>query len=173
MDSKTKIISAGATVETVGETAASPIFSTWLRALLLRVYHASVVRFLFVSTISTVVDYVVLYAFLACLPKTGMKEFIAVAAGYLIGTIVNFVMARRIVFRPSGYHTSIEFVLVAIVAVVGLGLTLWITLTISHYEHWQDWHVLIAKTVAIVIVFFWNYFARRLLIYRTVGISEQ
>ena len=156
MDSSAKTISTGTTAEPAP-----------LRALILRVSGVPVVRFLFVSTISTVVDYAVLFILNGCLPQGW--TFLAVAAGYLIGTLVNFVMARRMVFRPSGYHTHIEFVLVAAVAAVGLGLTEWITLALSKHQHW---HLLLAKTVAVVIVFFWNFFARRLLIYRTADKGE-
>ncbi len=89
--------------------------------------------------------------------------FIAVGAGYTIGTVVNFVMARRMVFHPTDYATHVEFIFVAAVAGVGLVLTEWITLTLNEHLHWP---LFFAKTAAVVIVFFWNFLARRKLIYR-------
>jgi len=193
MDSNAKTFSTDASDEPA-------VYSPWLaicpgplRTLILYACGIRVVRFLFVSTVSTLVDYAILFILNACLAgwaflavvasdvhrmfgisvnSLTIATFLAVAAGYLIGTLVNFVMARRIVFHPSGYHTHIEFVLVAIVAAVGFALTEWITLALNTHQHWN---LLLAKTAAVVIVFFWNFFARRLLIYRTteVASSEQ
>lgn len=149
----------GATGEMTG--APSPLRAPSTLTLLWQ--RIAVLRFLFVSTVSTVVDYRVLFLLIACLPKGRLMAFIAVGAGYTIGTVVNFVMARRMVFHPTDYATHVEFIFVAAVAGVGLVLTEWITLTLNEHLHWP---LFFAKTAAVVIVFFWNFLARRKLIYR-------
>lgn len=162
MDSPPKTIPGNIAVETAGESAATQPRS-WLLALLRFGARLPIMRFFLVSSISTIVDYVVLYLLTVRLPHTSMFTLLAVAAGYLVGTIVNFVLARHIVFRPSAMRTYNEFLLVAIVAGIGLGLTVLITLVLKDN---YGWPVLLAKTAAIVIVFFWNFLARRYLIYR-------
>ena len=147
-----------------GERPARP--RSRLLALLHFSARLSIMRFLIVSFISTAVDYAVLFLLYARLPHTAPCSFLAVAAGYLVGTSVNFVLARRMVFQPSRFQMHVEFLLVATVAGIGLALTELITLFLTFHF---GWHVLLAKTAAVLIVFCWNFLARRCLIYRGRG----
>lgn len=128
-----------------------------------RLFAHQIIQFFLVSVLATLIDYLVLWVLSILLPGGRLYNTIAIAAGYTVGTTVNYVVARRRVFQPSSLHATWEFVLVFLVAFIGLGVTEWITLWL--HESWH-WHLLIAKTAAVVIVFFWNFFARRRLIYR-------
>ncbi|HEY3418438.1 MAG TPA: GtrA family protein [Armatimonadota bacterium] len=127
------------------------------------VQRQQITRFLLVSTISTAIDYLVLLALAALLPGTMAMKALALAVGYLVGTIINFVLARAWVFTPTRLPVVLEFIFVAIIGAIGLGLTELVSLWIIRH---LGWHLLLAKTAAVVIVFFWNYLARRVIIYR-------
>lgn len=134
-----------------------------------RLLGLQVFRFGIVSTISTVLDYMVL-ALTARLLHLGAASMshssqvaTAVAVGYLVGTLVNFCAARRWVFRGSSMSFTAELCSVFIVGAIGLVLTEIITVSLTSHMHLQ---LMAAKTVAVAVVFFWNFFARRMLIYR-------
>jgi len=166
MDSTPEIVS----ISTPAQTELTPPFATPIQ----RIAQLSVIRFGFVSTVSTVIDFLVLYLLLKPLQamlQAWLATFLAVGAGYLVGTVVNFVLARRLVFRPSRFEAHVEFILVAVVAAIGFALTEMITIALStrlcsHLFLAKTTAVLVAKIAAVVIVFFWNFFARRQLIYK-------
>lgn len=88
---------------------------------------------------------------------------IAAAAGFLCGLVVNFLLARRFVFGATKLRSTAEFASYAVIGLVGVGLTEFIL-----YVGIEGFGaaVLMAKAVALLIVFFWNFLARRYLIYR-------
>jgi putative flippase GtrA len=57
----------------------------------------------------------------------------------------------------------VEFSLIVGVFLVALGLTEGVALELHHT---LGWSIFLAKAVAVVAVFFWNYCARRYFIYR-------
>ena len=130
-----------------------------------RLAGAEIVRFAVVSGFTTALDYAILGTLAKVLPHKAVFTMVAVAAGYLVGTIVHFVLSRRFVFKPSSFATHVEFSLVIAVSVVGLVLTEVITLFL-HAKF--GWDLYMAKTVSVVIVFFWNYLARRHVVYREI-----
>jgi len=124
---------------------------------------AQIAKFTAVSGLSTGVDYAVLLTLHLALPVGQVFVFIAVAAGYLAGILSHFFLSRRFVFTPSAYRPAIEFILVLLIGVTGLGLTEGIVFlgTLG-----LGWHLLPAKTAAVGIVFGWNFLARRWWVYR-------
>jgi len=131
-----------------------------------RLLRLRIAKFFVVSFGSTALDYAVLLALRAALPRTTFWLGFAIAVGYVIGTLLNFFWARRWVFTPSALHPVWEFVAVGVIGGVGLLLTEVITIGLNEGVHW---HLLVAKTVAVVSVFLWNFFARRVLVYRVAS----
>lgn len=127
------------------------------------------VRFGIISVFTALIDYVVLIILSHLLPHSPAYLSLAVASGYSLGTIVHFFAARKYVFSPTQHHVGVEFMMVFVVGIIGLGLTevivifleMWLRAGITNH----DMRVMVAKAIAIVIVFFWNYGARRMLIY--------
>ena len=93
----------------------------------------------------------------------------AYAAGYVMGILVNFFIARAFVFRRSHLPAHAEFTAVFIIGLVAWGLTEAIGLSLVFY---LKLHYLLAKAIAIPIVFIWNYFSRRKLIYHETRADE-
>ena len=131
-----------------------------------RLLQIRIVRFGIVSVLATIVDYAVLIAVRKTLPYQPVYYSIALALGYLAGTIVHFYLSRRLVFKPTRLHIGLEFLLVMLVATIGLVLTEIIAVPLQGYlQSKLPFSDVIAKTVALVVVFCWNYLSRRYLIY--------
>jgi len=94
----------------------------------------------------------------------GVHYTIAAVVGFTAGLVCNFLLARRFVFEKASMSVTGEFLGYAIIGVVGVGLTeviLYLGIGVAGLG------LLPAKAIALVIVFFWNYLARRVIIYRS------
>ena len=129
-------------------------------------------RYLFVGAISTVVDWALLFGAEGLLRRmlspTGAgiaAKYIAATLGFAAGVTVSFFLSRAFVFKGRQARSQRawgEFLGHSIIGAVGLGFTegiLWAGDAIG-------WHFLCSKAVATVVVLFWNYFARKYLVYR-------
>ena len=130
-----------------------------------RLLTQRIARFFVVSAGSTAIDFLLLYTLSQALPRTTIWLAFAIAMGYVVGTVVNFFWARCWVFDRTTLHPLLEFTLVAIIAGAGLLLTEAITLSLNRFFGGR---LLLAKTIAVAGVFFWNFLARRTVVYRAV-----
>ncbi len=118
-------------------------------------------KFLLLGILSTLIDYV-LYSSAILL---GINYVFAIILGYSAGMLANYIIGRSFIFT-SGHKlksSKHEFVAVVIIAVLGALFTIAIVKTLSYSLFHMD--PLISRPIAIAIVFFWNYFARKLLVY--------
>jgi len=85
------------------------------------------------------------------------------AASFLIATLLNYFLSVRFVF-VSGlrFHKRWEVVLVFVVSAVGLGLN---QLILALCVEQVGLNLFFSKVTATGCVFFWNYFARRVLVF--------
>jgi putative flippase GtrA len=134
-----------------------------------RLLTQRITRFFIVSSGSTAVDYLLLFALSRALPSTTSWLAVAIAMGYVVGTVINFFWARRWVFDRSTLHPLVEFGLVAVIAGTGLLLTEVVTLSLNSS---LGGRLLVAKTIAVVAVFFWNFLARRAFVYRASTVNQ-
>jgi putative flippase GtrA len=92
----------------------------------------------------------------------GLHYTAAAALGFGIGLIVNFLLAREWVFAAVAAPRATEFGAYAIIGIVGVGLT---ELILVVAIDGAGLPLLMAKAIALVLVFLWNFFARRQLLY--------
>lgn len=129
-------------------------------------------RYLFVGAVATVVDWGLLFlleAGIGSLLGGGehrvWAKYIAAAFGFAAGVTVNFFLSRTFVFQGRSARSKStwgEFFGHGIIGVWGLIFT-------ELLLFWGDrmgWHFLWSKILATGVVFFWNYFARKYLVYR-------
>ncbi len=115
-------------------------------------------KFFIVGAISTVVDFLI-YSFLIFL---GVPYSVAIVIGYLFGLWVNFKLARERVFSKSRFEkVHIEFIAVFIVSIIAILLNILIVWSLQHVG--LDYYI--GRLIAIVLVFFFNYFSRKVFIY--------
>ena len=118
-------------------------------------------RYVFVGGSSFVLDFIVFIL----LQHRGMHYALAELISFSVGFLFNFFGGRKLIFR-NGSHEKAgtgELVAVLVVALLGLGLT---ELLLYMGVEWFSLHKLLAKAIAAIIALFWNYFARKKIVYR-------
>jgi putative flippase GtrA len=122
---------------------------------------AQFIRYLFVGGTAFVADFTTL----ALLKESGLLGVLGAAAvAFLVGTQVNYFLSTRWVFTSRRVKDRrVEFALFASVGLVGLGLN---ELIIWALTHRLAVHYLLAKVASAGLVLCWNFFARRLTLFR-------
>jgi putative flippase GtrA len=84
-------------------------------------------------------------------------------ASFVLATLVNYWLSVRFVFvSGQRFRRRWEVAMVFAVSAVGLAFNagmLWLAVEYAHFE------LMVAKLTATGMVFFWNYFARRVLVF--------
>ncbi len=118
-------------------------------------------KFFLLGILSTLIDYI-LYSIAILLDA---NYILAIILGYSAGLIANYILGRKFIFT-SGHKlksSKYEFGAVAVIAVLGALFTIIIVKTLSYSSLHMD--PLLSRPIAIAIVFFWNYIARKLFVY--------
>ncbi|MBR1433360.1 GtrA family protein [Ruminococcus sp.] len=125
-------------------------------------------RYLFVGGLAFVVDFALSYIVFRFVFHE-QKEFgwIANALSFIAGLVVNYIISTFWIFKTSKVENKlVEFISFAAIGVVGLLITIGITVL---FEKWlgDTTHLfqIIAKIVSTVVSFLWNFFARKILLY--------
>lgn len=120
-------------------------------------------KYFVVAAIGLAADYAVLI-FLKEI--VGLHYLVAVAGGFMVGLIINYILSNRYVFgAPKGSHRVI-FILFGLVGIGGLvilDVLVWLFTGVFGLNY------IASKTVATIFVFAWNFLVRRLLFYDEVG----
>ena len=84
-------------------------------------------------------------------------------ASFVLATLVNYWLSVRFVFvSGQRFRRRWEVAMVFAVSAAGLAFNaaiLWLAVEFAHFE------LMVAKLAATGVVFFWNYFARRVLVF--------
>jgi len=125
-----------------------------------KIMGIEIIRYGLVGAVSTVIDYAILNIASYLMAGDPTKLWLATAFGFAGGLTNGYYMNSRWTFK---YNTKGQeprkFSQFAVVSLVGLGLTELIVLTFAN-SYQLDKNV--AKLIAVVVVFFWNYFGNKL-----------
>ena len=84
---------------------------------------------------------------------------ISAAIAFTLGLITNYSLSVVWVFsKRTLANKRLEFIVFSIIGLVGLGLN---EIIIWFFTEWVHFHYLISKVFSTVVVFFWNFFARK------------
>ena len=130
-------------------------------------------RSLFVGGAAFVADFVTL----ALLKElAGMGTILSATLGFAVGVTVNYLMSVFWAFRVSNVKNAVaRFVIFLAIAAVGLLINnLIIAVFDGYFARKQIFGTLLdparyymaGKVIATVVVFFWNFFSRKLLLFR-------
>lgn len=119
-------------------------------------------RYLWVGGVAFVVD----IGSLALLTEVfGVHYLASAAVAFMLGLFTNFIISVFWVFQQSTVSNRFaEFAVFAAVGVIGLLLNEAILWTFTEYFHF---HYLHSKIISTIVVFSWNFAARKFLLYRT------
>ena len=85
------------------------------------------------------------------------------AIAFVAGLVVNYVLSKLWVFNKSSYKNKVaEFLMFALIGVIGLGFTellMWLFTDIFGAYY------IISKILTTMLVYFWNFFARKFMIF--------
>lgn len=117
-------------------------------------------RYLFVGGTAFVVDFGLLWGLTEC---CNLHYLLAAALSFITGLIVNYTLSIRWVFCEHLLNSRVvEFLGFAVIGLVGLGLNeaiIWVA------TEWLHCHYIISKIISAAVVFFWNFLARKYLLF--------
>lgn len=97
------------------------------------------------------------------LTHAGVQYLVSFTVGFLIGTVVNFLLSHGYVFKdPVIKSKAMNFTMFAVIGVIGLvgtDIIIWVI----HGK--LSGSLVAAKLIAVIVVFFWNFLARRQFLY--------
>lgn len=138
------------------------------------------IRSLFVGGTAFVADFLTM----VLLKELGnANTLLSATLGFVVGVTVNYLMSNFWAFSRSNVENSvIRFVIFVIIAAVGLVINnLIIKLFDETFAEMQLFgsffnpkrYYMLGKITATVVVFFWNFFSRKLLLYRNKKEAEE
>ena len=117
-------------------------------------------RYGFVGGLAFLVDYGTLFGLTH---YAGMPYLWSAAIAFILGLVTNYLISISWVFQHSGkMNVWQEFTFFAIIGIIGLGLNELIMYVGTDMIHL---HYMISKLISTAIVFFWNFFARKYLVF--------
>ncbi len=117
-------------------------------------------RYGMVGVGATLLDFTALFVLTEFL---GVYYLASAAIAYLAGFIANYLLCVHWVFAGRCGNKADEIWKISLVGAVGLALT---ALLIWIFTEYLGFYYLFSKLAAIVIVFFWNFFARRHVVFK-------
>ena len=118
-------------------------------------------RYLFVGGASFVADSALLHVLTEC----GLHYLLSGAMSFIFGVLVNYLLSKWLVFseKTSGAGRRKEITVFFLVALAGL---CWTELFMWLFTEKLGLHYMLSKAVAAILVLFWNFFMKKLLLYR-------
>jgi putative flippase GtrA len=118
-------------------------------------------RAMFVGGMAFLADAGVLWIFAAL----GLHYLTAAVFGFTVGVTVNYILSKLLVFKKNTTNMSrtMEIIVYIIISAVGLGLT---ELFMMFFTETVGLYYMISKVISALLVFIWNYYGRKIIIYR-------
>lgn len=92
-----------------------------------------------------------------------LHYLVSAALAFIIGLMVNYILSTAWVFTERRYNNIIlEIILFSIIGIIGL---LFNELLIYFIVEFLSMHYMFGKIVSTIVVFFWNFFARKYLLF--------
>ena len=118
-------------------------------------------RYLFVGGAAFIVDFLSLFILTDFF---GIYYLISAAIAFILGLVANYFLSISWVFNKRKLNKQhIEFGVFALIGIVGLGLN---EVFIWFFTQDLQLYYLISKIFAAVIILFWNFFARKFVLFR-------
>jgi len=138
----------------------APTQNLWLQLL----------RYFFVGGFAFVLDATILFS----LTEFAQLHYrISAACGFLAGLVFNYLISVRWVFSQRNVENAkVEFLVFAVVGGVGLVMNdgvLWFCTEYLGFKSLFAQGYMLSKIVAAAIVFLFNFFARKLLLFRSAS----
>jgi len=118
-------------------------------------------RYTFVGGSAFLVDF---FSLFVLTEYAGINYLISAAIAFTLGLILNYILSLGWVFKERTLGTPwLEFAIFAIIGVIGLLLN---ELIIWFFTEGVHFHYLASKIVSTAIVYLYNFFARKYILFR-------
>ena len=118
-------------------------------------------RYTFVGGFAFTVDFGLL---LILTESIGLHYLLSASIAFIAGLLVNYVISKLWVFdKTSIKNPKIEFFVFSLIGIIGLGLT---DLLMWFFTDKMNMFYILSKILTTVIVYFWNFFARKYFIFK-------
>ena len=93
----------------------------------------------------------------------GIHYLVSAAAAFILGLITNYILSIVWVFHTRSMEDQrLEFFVFAVIGMIGLGFN---EACIWFFTDLAGLHYLVSKLISTVFVFFWNFYARKKLLF--------
>ena len=124
-------------------------------------------RYTFVGGIAFVVDFVSLFLLTEF---AGLHYLYSAAIAFILGLIINYILSILWVFNSRTVNKKIvEIIIFAVIGIIGLGLN---EVMIWFFTERLTIYYLYSKLISTAIVYFWNFLARKYVLYNKGSISD-
>ena len=121
-------------------------------------------RYTFVGGIAFGVDFSLLFLLTEF---AGIHYLLSAAISFSVGLVTNYILSIIWVFKTRNISNRyLEFIIFGIIGIVGLGMNELIIWSFTEYLHF---YYLVSKIVSTVVVYLWNFFARKYILYNNKG----
>lgn len=118
------------------------------------------IKYFFVGLAAFLIDYGTLFLLTE---YVGLYYLISATIAFILGLVTNYLISTSWVFSRSHQYGKVkEFLIFSLIGVFGLVLN-W--LVIYFGTDIMGLHYLLSKLCSTVIVFFWNFFARKIILF--------
>ena len=118
-------------------------------------------RYTFVGGFAFVVDFGLLYILTE---YTALHYLLSTSLAFIAGLIVNYAISKLWVFDKSAIRMpTMEFIVFTIIGITGLAFT---DLLMWLFTEKVGMFYMHSKVITTIIVFFWNFFARKYIIFK-------
>jgi putative flippase GtrA len=123
--------------------------------------HIQFFRYIFVGGAAFIVDFVSLFIFTDVF---GVYYLISAALAFILGLIANYTLSINWVFNKRTLDNKIsEFTIFAFIGVIGIFLNVAIIYLFTEYV---GLFYLLSKIIAAALILFWNFFARKITLFK-------
>ena len=120
-----------------------------------------IIRYAISGGIAFTVDFISLYVLTEYFNIYYLKSAIV---AFTFGLITTYILSIKWVFDKRYYkNKSIEFGIFCLIGIIGIGMNTLGMFTFTEYVHL---HYLISKILSTIFVFIWNFFAKKILIFK-------
>lgn len=118
-------------------------------------------RYFFVGGAAFLVDFITLFVLTDFFD---IYYLISAAIAFILGLLANYILSVNWVFnRRTVENRKFEFGIFAVIGIVGLGLN---EVIIWFFTDNFQMYYLYSKIISAVIILFWNFFARKITLFR-------
>ena len=119
-------------------------------------------RYAFVGGVAFVADFGLLYVLTE---YAHFHYLLSATLAFIVGLVINYLLSKIWVFSSNTIKKQwVEFAVFALIGVVGLGLNnlfLWV------FTDYCSIHYMFSKVLTTIIVFFWNFLARKFILFNS------